>query len=25
VEDGHIGPEELPLLDAWLSDLAAIG
>jgi hypothetical protein len=25
VEDGHVGAGELPLLDAWLADLAAIG
>lgn len=24
VEDGHVGEAELPLLDAWLSDLAAL-
>ena len=24
VEDGHVGIEELPLLDAWLSDLSAL-
>ena len=25
VDAGHVGAEELPLLDAWLDDLAAIG
>jgi hypothetical protein len=25
VEDGHVGVEELPLLDAWIEDLAALG
>jgi hypothetical protein len=24
VEDGHVGADELPLLDAWLDDLAAL-
>lgn len=25
VADGHVGADELPLLDAWLADLAALG